>query len=336
MIEFEGVYFDGKTSRPQQVSIEVGEKELLIYTALRSFSFALSKIKIDPMVGSAHSIVYLPSAQEIHSHDLEAIRTLEKSLKQTSPEYVARYFESKLRYVVATFLFTIALLGVGFVYGIPKIAAYVARVVPENIKLKMDKESLALLDKAYLKETLLPIERQAAITQQLSLFCSTTHCANYQLLFRSSPLLGANAFALAGQSIVVTDQLVEKAENDAEIIAVLAHELGHINQSHTLKMALQAMGSGVLIVMITGDVSTFSDLATGIPLLLIQQGYSREMEDEADAFALQGLLKAKISPHYFADILQRIDPDANASKTLLSSHPETQRRIQPFLDAQRF
>jgi len=336
MIQFEGEYFDGKTSRPQHVSIEVGENELFMHTQRCSSSFAQKEIKIDPMVGSANSIIYLPLGQEIHSQDLEAIRALEKHLKQTSPEYVARYFESKLRYVVATFLFTIALLGLGFLYGIPKIAAYVARVVPERIKLKMDEESLFLLDKAYLKESLLPLERQHALAEQLHLFCSTTHCAKYQLFFRSSPLLGANAFALAGESIIVTDQLVEKAEHDAEIVAVLAHELGHINESHTLKMALQAMGSGVLIVMITGDVSTFSDLATGIPLLLIQQGYSREMEDEADAFALQGLLNAKISPHYFAAILQRIDPDANASKTLLSSHPETRRRIQPFLDASRF
>jgi len=336
MITFEGEYFDGKTSRPTSVSIEVGETELFMHTPTRYSSFALKEIKIDPMVGSASSIVYLPHHQEIHSHDLEALRALEQQLKQKSPEYLAHYFESKLRYVFATLVFTIALFGAGFFYGIPTVAAYVARVVPENIKLMMDKESLALLDKMYLKETLLPIERQTAITEQLNRFCATTHCAPFQLLFRSSPILGANAFALAGQSMVVTDQLVEKAEHDAEIVAVLAHELGHINASHTLKMALQAMGSGVLIVMITGDVSTFSDLATGIPLLLIQQGYSREMEEEADAFALQGLLKAKISPHYFATILQRIDPDANASKTPFASHPETRKRIQPFLDASSF
>lgn len=336
MIHFKGEYFDGQTSRPIPVSIEVDEAQFLIHSEICSLSFALKEIKIDPMVGSANSIIYLPFYQEIHSQDHEALRALEKQLKQKSPEYFARHFESKLRYVVATFIFTITLLSVGFFYGIPALATYIARIVPENIKLAMDKESLAILDKMYLKETLLPIERQTILKEQLNLFCAITHCAKYQLLFRNSTLLGANAFALAGESIIVTDQLIEQAEHDAEIIAVLAHEVGHINASHTLKMALQTMGSGVLIVMITGDISTFSDLATGIPLLLIQQGYSREMEDEADAFVLEGLLKAKISPHYFATILQRIDPDVNTSKTLFASHPETQKRIQPFLDASRF
>lgn len=333
MITFEGEYFDGKTSKAQHVTVEVGETELLMHTPIRSSSFALNEIKIDPTVGSANAIIALPLLQEIHSKDTEAILALEKQLNQKSPEYIARFFENKLRYVLATLLFTAVLFYVGLTYGIPKIASYVARVVPENVKQTMDKESLTLLDQAYLSESVIPLERQEAITEQLNLFCKTTHCAPYQLLFHHSELLGANAFALAGQSVIVTDQLIEKAENDAEIIAVLAHELGHINQSHTLKMALQAMGSGVLIVMITGDVSTFSDLATGIPLLLIQQSYSREMEDEADAFALQSLLKAKISPHHFAAILQRIDPDVNASKTPFTSHPETRTRIQPFLDA---
>lgn len=336
MILFEGEYFDGKTSRPHHVDVEVSEIELFIHTQIFSSSFKLKDIKINPIVGNATSIIYLPFNQEIHSQDHKAIRALEKKLKQKSPEYLAHYFESKLSYVLVTLIITIALFYVGFFYGIPKIATYVANIVPENIKLRMDNESLVILDKTYLEKSTLTQERQTAITEQLNLFCTTTQCAKYELLFRNSPLLGANAFALTGQTIIVTDQLITKAEYDAEIVAVLAHELGHINKSHTLKMALQAMGSGVLIVMITGDINTFSDIATGIPLLLIQQGYSREMEDEADAFALQGLLKAKISPHYFATILQRIDPDVNTSKTPFSSHPETQKRIQPFLNTSSF
>jgi Zn-dependent protease with chaperone function len=55
------------------------------------------------------------------------------------------------------------------------------------------------------------------------------------------------------------------------------------------------------------------------------------MEDEADRFALNALVKANIPPHHFADILMRIDPDVNGSNTLFSSHPDTQKRIQMFV-----
>ena len=95
-------------------------------------------------------------------------------------------------------------------------------------------------------------------------------------------------------------------------------------------MMLQSIGSGVILVMVTGDISNYSDLAAGIPAILLQQGYSRDMEDEADTFALETLLKAHIPPHRFSDILMRIDPDTNTSSTLFSSHPDTKERVKAF------
>ncbi len=53
--------------------------------------------------------------------------------------------------------------------------------------------------------------------------------------FRASPIIGANAFALPGGIVIVTDQLMQLAEHDDEILAVLAHEIGHVKHRHVLR-----------------------------------------------------------------------------------------------------
>ena len=74
-----------------------------------------------------------------------------------------------------------------------------------------------------------------------------------------------------------------------------------------------------------------TDLAAGLPSLLLQKGYSRNMEREADAYALAWLNTACIPPRHFADILGRLDKDTTDSTTLLDSHPGTHQRLEPFL-----
>ena len=73
-----------------------------------------------------------------------------------------------------------------------------------------------------------------------------------------------------------------------------------------------------------------TDLAAGRPSLLLQKGYSRNMEREADAYALAWLNSACIPPRHFADILGRLDKDRTDSTTLLDSHPGTRQRLDPF------
>jgi Zn-dependent protease with chaperone function len=135
--------------------------------------------------------------------------------------------------------------------------------------------------------------------------------------------------ALPGGTVVVTDELVKLAGHDEEILAVLAHELGHVQERHGLRMALQAMGAGAILVALTGDLSSVSDLAAGLPAVLLQSGYSRSMEREADDHAWRGLNATCIAPQRFADILRRLD--AKPTETgLLDSHPGTAERIRQF------
>jgi predicted Zn-dependent protease len=151
-----------------------------------------------------------------------------------------------------------------------------------------------------------------------------------RLEFRHSEILGPNAFALPGGVIVMTDQLVELAGSEEEILAVLAHEIGHVEERHSLRQILQSSGIALLAATVTGDAATVGTAVAGLPVILAQTSYSRGFETVADDFAFDLLRRNSISPAVFADFMERLDTDSELYEDLsfLSTHPVTSDRIE--------
>ncbi len=124
--------------------------------------------------------------------------------------------------------------------------------------------------------------------------------------FRASPIIGANAFALPGGIVIVTDQLMQLAEHDDEILAVLAHEIGHVKHRHVLRGLPQDSATALIIAGVTGDVSSITPLAAAAPTFLMRAPHSREHEAEADRHALQLMQQMGMAPHHFPAILNRM------------------------------
>ena len=76
----------------------------------------------------------------------------------------------------------------------------------------------------------------------------------FHLELRRSEVVGANAFALPDGTIVVTDALVHLAENDEELLAVLAHEIGHVVHHHALRSVMQNSAVALLLAFALGVV----------------------------------------------------------------------------------
>lgn len=241
-------------------------------------------------------------------------------------------------------------------FGVPKLAETVAKATPPSVETQLGEQVLKGLDHqlGYFSPSETDVKHKAAIIQALSHLCDKVKsCPDYRLEFRKGGAIGANAFALPGGVMVVTDELIALSKNDTEIVAVLAHELGHVQQRHAFRQSLQGVLAGLIMATVTGDVSS---VASGLPAALMQMRYSRAHELEADEFALNALQTACLPTRAFADILQRLEaqttgafggtktkPNAkNDSKIgsrkksssvseMLSTHPDTQLRIQPFL-----
>jgi Zn-dependent protease with chaperone function len=138
--------------------------------------------------------------------------------------------------------------------------------------------------------------------------------------------------ALPSGTIVVTDGLLDLSGVDDEIVAVLAHEAGHVRHRHGLRLLWQSSFIGVGLTWLLGDVSM---LAAGASSALLQAKYSRDLEREADAYAADVLDRNDIPRAHFTRILQRLQESAEAKLgrnpgvfDYLSSHPLTSERIE--------
>jgi Zn-dependent protease with chaperone function len=214
--------------------------------------------------------------------------------------------------------------------------------VPGTVLQKMGDSTLETLDRFMLKPSKLDSARQQELSDAYARLRTPTDAQlNYRIVFRSSPEMGANAFALPDGNIVMLDELVNLTQDDNEIIAVLAHERGHIERRHAMRMVLQSSVVGLVLAWYVGDVSAL--LATA-PAIIMQAKYSRDMEREADMYAEKTLAANGLSPCLLATILDKLEashlaamkereklPPADTAKhsvamDYLSSHPATKER----------
>ncbi len=156
-----------------------------------------------------------------------------------------------------------------------------------------------------------------------------------EVRFRRAPALGANAFAFPGGPILVTDELVELLGDDDRVVAVLAHELGHVEARHGLRQALRIGGVFLIASLALGGDETLMEELVALTVSIDAAGYSRTFEREADAFAGRLLPAAGRSPGDLADALRILIEDCGErceGGGWLSTHPDASSRIEALTD----
>jgi beta-barrel assembly-enhancing protease len=136
-----------------------------------------------------------------------------------------------------------------------------------------------------------------------------------------------NAFAAPGGIIVVNSGLLKKAE-PIELAAVLAHEVQHVEQRHSLKNMLHAAGVGAAVLLVLGDANAVLMI---MAQQVSQQYFSRKVEADADLKGAQLLTKTKIDPSGMPSFFKKLEAeykDLDNAPVWLSSHPETLERIK--------
>lgn len=234
-------------------------------------------------------------------------------------------------FAIASLAIVVAAAFAGYRWGLPWMAGRLAERVPDAVVVLLSDQTLELLDDHLLEPTSLDASRQQVLAAQFARLGAGDRA---QLLFRAGPEIGPNAMALPDGRIVLIDELVGLTKNDEEILAVLAHELGHVDRRHGLRLMIQSSVVGAFVAWWIGD---FSPLIAGAPAAILQARHSRALEREADADASRRLEALDIEPSRLADMLERIaaehgesvsDGEGNAWTDYLGSHPATRDRIR--------
>lgn len=229
-----------------------------------------------------------------------------------------------------------------FRWGIPYASYKIAQVLPTEISTKVSEETLELLDKYYFKSSKLnKIQKERireSFEEDLLTLLNTNDQKKYKLHFRLLKVgkqSMANAFELPSGDIILTDRFVQLSSNQEEINSVLLHEIGHIEQKHSLQQLIAGSFVGTIVVLITGDASAFADMEVGLGAILVNSNYSRNHEIEADEFAFKKMLIAKIDPQNFSNIMRKMSIDydelienkKSGIFSCFSSHPDDAKRI---------
>lgn len=140
----------------------------------------------------------------------------------------------------------------------------------------------------------------------------------------------ANAFALPGRLILVTNELLSKVKTEQGLAFVLAHELGHIaNKDH-----LRGFGRAVGLSMVLGFMG-FSEVGeaaiTNTIVSMSSLTLTREQEKEADEFAMMAMMKAYGSLHGASEFFDSLMLDKKWTEivpAIFKSHPATDERVR--------
>ena len=151
----------------------------------------------------------------------------------------------------------------------------------------------------------------------------------YSFRVHLSTLPVINAVALPGGDIVVFSGLLRRLDSPELLAAVLAHEMQHVTRRHATRRVIEESSAGLLLTVVTGDLTGAALYGASAANNLAMLGYSRRDEEEADAGGFRMLVRAGIDPQNmvrFFEALKKTEGQVNVPK-YLSTHPDLNDRI---------
>lgn len=342
MISFKGKWQNGRTSDQQDVSCRVYDNGSVRVERLADNATVMALPRFDitasPRLANTARYLYFPDGHQIETEDNDTVDRVLEQFNQKSWLALVHRLENRWAYVIIAIGLFLFLFGASVKYGIPFASKAIAFKLPPSVQRAAENQTVKAMDKSFFEASQLGIETRTRLMNHFHTAIANHAELTIRIEFRKGGHLGPNAFALPAGTIIFTDEMVLLSENDDELLAVLAHEIGHIVHRHGLRTLVQDSLLGFLLLAITGDVTGSSELFLGFPVLLTELAYSRAFEREADQYALAYLRSNSIPPTHFAHLMRRIHEKMAAQSNVsenkwinyLSTHPMTEDRLRIF------
>ena len=220
--------------------------------------------------------------------------------------------------VVFSLAAVVALLGPGVRYGLDRAIDALPSDIEERLGLAELDSSIAI--NAVRTPTLVAALEK---TSQILNAASPGRPVRVYVL----PEATVNAFATPGGGIFLHTGLLSLLDDESELFAVLGHEVSHVRRRHGLKSIARAAGMAVGIGIVFGDASALAGIGAQMSAELLQRGYGRRSEEEADADALKTLDELRQPRAAMLRVLSDLEAkDGEEPPEFLSTHPSPATR----------
>jgi beta-barrel assembly-enhancing protease len=318
----------------EDAQLTIAGSQLSVRTGESVYSCALGLVRIREVGTGTHGLELAWDSSEgiraVQVFDVSTLAALRASEDiQTLPQMAA--FNARQRRgsigrtlgwaALVIFLLLPLLLILIFVWQADRIARAAASRVSVEQEVALGEQAFAAMS-----GTLTLEDGGPAYDAVQTLGKRLTQDSQYRYRFHVVDDAAINAFAIPGGIIVVHTGLIAATRRPEELAGVLAHEVQHVEQRHSLHALIKDLGLRGLWLMLSGDIG--SGLVGQAAFELTSLRFSRAAESEADAKGFDELLKARIDPSGMGDFFTTMAKEAGgvAPPPLLSTHPASENR----------
>ncbi|MGD9592710.1 MAG: M48 family metallopeptidase [Candidatus Berkiella sp.] len=319
-------FFDGKSLKPLDVTVEIQDKQLLIKVAMSDiiYQWHYDRLQVmepphdnrDIVLGYKDQLGARLIVKERQHYDQIIKKIPSKHVKLSSVNHPWH----KLMVVAISCSVLLVIL----LFGIPIGAPFIAQIVPQKwddklgqyvIKAMSDtgQECVAQSGEKALKQMVKRLSKGSNVSFDVKVVKSTKD--------------NINAFAVPGNHLIIFSGLLDFAQSPDEVAGVLAHEMGHAIEHHPTQGLIRTMGINIVVA---SSIGSSADYLTQ----LFHLKFSREDESRADDIAVMLLKKANVSTKGFSQFFERFAKEnellSEHEEVLeyISSHPGMKQRMQ--------
>lgn len=323
MEQCDALFFDGKSARPQHITLKL-DRTLARFSFLSEdgqqhhWPLTLLKYRQTSIGFEVRYGEY--RAELLRINDRDFVAQLEHDFpKIFRPGWYERFIGAGLKMHLLVGVFALVIIVLAYIYTLPWLAEKAVYIVPESYDRSMGEQ---YFDKLIDQSNIDP-----ALSKALTNFAQSLDLEHQSLRFYVINDKTVNAFALPGGIIMVNRGILEKMNQYEALVALLGHEVAHINQRHSMKMLSRNLSGYIFISVLLNDVNGVMAVMADNIQTLRSLSYSRAYEAEADQEGLRIMHKNKVASIGMVALFEALeDEKTDFIPDFLLTHPMTAKR----------
>lgn len=319
-------YFDGISATSKILTLRIEEDRIYLYPNENSSdpikSWHLKDIFIDKSFNSAVVIGNKSKKGKIEFLESSQEEQLLKDLK-LSNEHLGRFSSSQL----ISWIGGLLLIAFTIWLSLPALSKLIANQMSFENETKI--ANLLPIDQHFKMCSLSVDESRALKNYQDYLYPKNSIETKMPIKLQVANLSQVNAFTFPGGNIILLTGIIKEVKTPEELLSIIAHEIGHVSARDNLNFLIRSSILTSFFAYLTGDFSSAAIINPQTIISIMALSYDREMEMNADRFAINRLSDLNISQKGMYDFfMRRKNESDNKIPEMVLTHPNYENRLK--------